>query len=240
MLTTDDHPFRGPVYFAAVKEVGQIIGCALCPPPDGLEIGVLPQGAAELLVPSVASLQPTLGGVSGSEPAVLEFAQAWVRARGGEWRAQYRGRLFRLDAVRTPLAVSGRLRAAESGDWELLADWAVRYARAIDTHVDLTALFARMLRRRGLYVWDDGGAKCVVGESGNTPNGTRINAVFTPEEFRNRGYARNAVAAVSERALTRGSRFCVLFAETGLERVYERLGYQPIRDHLIVELRSAS
>ena len=60
------------------------------------------------------------------------------------------------------------------------------------------------------------------------------------EEFRNRGYARNAVAAVSERALTRGSRFCVLFAETGLERVYERLGYQPIRDHLIVELRSAS
>jgi predicted GNAT family acetyltransferase len=153
---------------------------------------------------------------------------------------QYRGNLFRLDAVQAPPAVPGRLRLAELGDWELLADWAVRCARAMDTHVDLAALFARMLRRGGLYVWDNGGARCVVGESGNTPNGTRINAVFTPEEFRNRGYARNAVAAVSERALRRGSRFCVLFAEEGLERVYERLGYRSIRDHVIVELRSAA
>ena len=239
LLTTDDHPFGGPVFFATVKEGGRIIGCALCPPPDGLELGDLPPGGASLLVESVAVLHPRLATVSGSERAAREFAEAWVDAHGGSWRSQYRGRLFKLGAgeIELPPPVSGGLRLAGEQDRELLASWALRYGRTADTHVDLSGLFTRMLRRRSMFVWDDGGPRCAVAESGTTPNGTRINFVYTPDEFRNRGYASNAVAAVSARALARGCRFCVLFAEDGPARIYERLGYRPRRDHHILELR---
>jgi hypothetical protein len=240
VLTTDDHPFHGPAYFAAVKEAGRVIGCALCAPPDGLELGDLPVGAAALLVDSVAALHPGLASVSGSRRAALEFARSWVAKRGGGWRVRYEGMLFRLAEVEPPPPTPGQLRLAVEGDAELLDQWAERYARAIDTHVDVAALFARMRRRGMLHLWDDGGPKCAVGESGTTPNGTRINAVYTPDEFRNRGYASNAVAAVSAGALARGNHFCVLFAEPEPGRIYERLGYRPLREHLIVEISGAA
>ncbi len=237
VLATDDHPFGRPVYFAVVREAGRIVGCALGPPPDGLDVGCLPPGASKLLVDSVAALRPDLPNVNGEPAAAVEFAEAWIARRGGGYRYQYRGRLFKLGALRQPPPPQGCLRPTGDEDRELVAAWANRYAKAVDTHVDLTALFARMHRRRALFVWDDGGPKSIVGESGATPHGTRINAVFTPEEFRRRGYATAAVAEVTRLALERGCKHCVLLAEAGPDRIYERLGFEPIRDHALLELR---
>jgi predicted GNAT family acetyltransferase len=57
----------------------------------------------------------------------------------------------------------------------------------------------------------------------------RINAVFTLEEERGRGYASACVAALSRRLLKRGWRYCLVFADRGnpvATLIYPRLGYQ--------------
>jgi uncharacterized protein len=66
-----------------------------------------------------------------------------------------------------------------------------------------------------------------------TPAGDagRINAVFTLEEERGKGYASAGVAALSRRLLDRGWRYCLVFADRGnpiTTRLYPRLGYQEI------------
>ena len=235
LLTTDDHPFREPLYFATVKDDGRVAGCAICAPPDGLEVGTLPAGAAALLVDGVAALHPNLVSVSGARSSAIEFANAWTRACGGGWSIRHRWHLFRLESLIRPPPAAGRQRCARAEDWPLLASWAPRYAEAVSSSVDVTAFFARMLRRMALYVWDDDGPKCAVAESGVTANGRRIAAVYTPDEFRNRGYASNAVAAVSELGFARGSKFCVLFAERAPGRLYRRLGYVPVREHCLID-----
>jgi hypothetical protein len=237
LLTTDDHPFRDPLYLATVKERGHVVGCAICAPPDGLELGVPPDGVPTHLVDSVAATHPTLGSVSGSRDASLEFAREWTRVRGGSSKIRYRWQLFRLEtAPIPPRPVQGRLRCARQDDWPLLASWAPRYAADVNAPVDVVAFFRRMLRRQTLYVWDHDGPRCVVAESGITQSGARIAAVYTPDEFRARGYASNAVAAVSERALARGSKFCVLFAEHVPGRLYRSIGYLPVREHCLIDL----
>jgi uncharacterized protein len=116
---------------------------------------------------------------------------------------------------------------------------AMDYGAAINAVVDVIGFFQRRLSRRELHVWDHDGPKSVVSVSGNTPRGVRLSAVYTPEPFRGRGYASNAVARVSQNALDAGAEFCVLFAEpepAAPARTYRGVGYRPIRSHLIVDL----
>lgn len=239
VLATDDHPFHDPIYLASVEERGLLIGCAVAAPPDGLELTDLPAGVASLLAAGVARLRPELPWVGGARRTALEFARAWVRDLGGQWHIKHDWMLFLLDEVVAPRAAPGRLRLAEAGDWSELRTWGPGYARATDTPVDVTAFLQRRLRRGELYVWDSNGPKSIVAVSGNTRNVVRISAVYTPEEFRGRGYASNAVAAVSRLALEKGARSCVLFADpepAPPARIYRSVGYRPISAHLLIEL----
>ncbi len=239
LLTTREHPFRHPIYLASAKDGDEIIGCALAAAPDGLELTALPAGVASSFVASVAEARPDLPVVGGPRLAALEFARSWVQRHGGAWQIRYDWMLFRVDAVEQPRSVPGRLRPAEESDWPLLKHWAPAYSQATNAHVDVTGFFQRRLRRRELFVWDHDGPKSVVAVSGNTPRGVRLNAVFTPEPFRGRGYASNVVASASRNALDAGAAFCVLFADrepSAPSRIYRAVGYRPIREHLVIDL----
>lgn len=239
VLATDDHPFHDPIYLASIEARGQLVGCAVAAPPDGLELTDLPVGVAPLLAAAVARLRPDLPWVGGTRRPVLEFERAWVRACGGRSHINHDWLLYRLDEVVEPRPSSGRLRLAEAGDWPELRTWGPKYAHATDTPVDVTAFLQRRLRRGELYVWDDNGPKSIVALSGHTRNVVRISAVYTPEEFRGRGYASNAVAAVSGGALANGAKSCVLLTDpepAPPARIYRSIGYRPIFDHLLIEL----
>jgi hypothetical protein len=239
LLTTGVHPFRHPIYLACAKDGSAIIGCALAAAPDGLELTDLPEGAAASFVASIADVRPDLANVGGPRGPAVEFARRWTQRYGGSWAVRYDWTLFRLDAIETPRAAPGHLRLAEQSDWPLLSEWAPAYTRATNAYVDVTGFFQRRLQRRELFIWDDHGPKSVASVSGNTPHGVRLNAVFTPEQFRGCGYASNVVAGASRNALAGGAEFCVLFADrepSGPARIYRAVGYRPIRDHLVIDL----
>ena len=146
--------------------------------------------------------------------------------------------MFRLTRVIAPRPAAGRLRLPEPRDWPALRAWAPRYERDVNAPLDVQGFFQEMARRGCLYVWDDGGAKCVLAMSGRTPNARRISAVYTPNEFRRNGYAANAVAAACEIALADDASFCVLFADrepSQPSRVYRRVGFEPVENHLVID-----
>ena len=86
----------------------------------------------------------------------------------------------------------------------------------------------------GVAFWEDGGAVVsIAGFGGRTPNGIRIGPVYTPPELRGRGYASALTAAVTQRLLDRGLRFCFLFADLANptpNSIYQRIGYEPVSD----------
>jgi hypothetical protein len=78
------------------------------------------------------------------------------------------------------------------------------------------------------YIWVDGGpvAQAVLGR--NTPNGAAISWVYTPPEYRGRGYATSVVAELTKNILASGKSFCCLFADAANPAscsVYRKLGY---------------
>lgn len=61
----------------------------------------------------------------------------------------------------------------------------------------------------------------------------RINLVYTPPEYRKKGYASSCVAALSQTLLDAGRKYCFLFtdlANSNSNYIYQTIAYQPLCD----------
>jgi predicted GNAT family acetyltransferase len=75
----------------------------------------------------------------------------------------------------------------------------------------------------------------MVGFGGETPSGIRISWVYTPPSRRRQGYASALVAAMSQKLLDEGRKFCFLYTDLAnptSNSIYQRLGYQPVGDSM--------
>ena len=240
LLVQDGHPFDSPFYLAAIESDRGIVGCAVRAPPDPLILSDMPLDAMPLLVEDVAEVYETLSTVTGMDDEVETFARAWEDRRGLSHGAKIHWRWYAVEEVVMPASpVPGQLRLASKTDLDLVRDWALRFAREIDTSVDVAAFYERRIESDSLYLWVDGVPRSVLAVSGITPNSIRISGVFTSPECRRNGYASAAVASVSRLMLEAGHRFCVLFTETSdpsANRLYRSIGYKPIFDKVSIIL----
>jgi predicted GNAT family acetyltransferase len=69
--------------------------------------------------------------------------------------------------------------------------------------------------------------------AGQTPRGVRINYVYTPPEFRRRGYASAAVSTLTKKLLDGGRKFVFLFTDLSnptSNKIYQQMGYDRVCD----------
>jgi predicted GNAT family acetyltransferase len=93
----------------------------------------------------------------------------------------------------------------------------------------------RLLSDRRGWIWEIEGSEPVAmaAHAGPTPNGIRVNFVYTPEPNRGKGFASNLVAHISQHQLDAGKRFVFLHTDQfnpTSNRIYQRIGYRPVAD----------
>lgn len=228
--------------FATVEEDGGIVGCVLRTPPYKVLLTSMPVAAAEAVADRLADAYDNIPAVLGPPPLAEAVARGWVARYGGRWRGGMRQRIYRLDRVTVPPS-RGSLRQATPADLELSVDWSRGFAR------DVGSLFAASretlaawIERGHLFLWEDRGPVATAVAHGRTPSGVRIGYVYTPPEHRRRGYASALVAALSQRMLDGGARFCVLYTDLAnptSNAIYQRIGYRPIEDVRDVDLTAS-
>jgi RimJ/RimL family protein N-acetyltransferase len=216
-----------------------LIGCAFRTPPHQVGVTELPAAAIEPLVASLRENYLNLPGVAGPEPTATAFADAWTARFGGKWWLEQRQRLHSLTHVTFPSApAAGALRPALPPDAPVARAWMAGFIR--DTrarHLGADAA-ERLIEQQRLHIWVDGEPRCMVSAVRDTPNTAGIGAVYTPPQFRNRGYASTAVATLSRQLLDSGRRSCFLYTDVAnpvSNAVYARVGFEPIDD--VVEIR---
>ena len=82
-------------------------------------------------------------------------------------------------------------------------------------------------------IWEDGERVSLAGWGSPTPNGIRIGPVYTPPEYRRRGYGSASTAAATARNLAAGRRFCFLYTDVAnptSNKIYMDIGYEPVCD----------
>lgn len=243
-LREPDGPYAdAEPYLAAVRDgAGAVALIAVRTPPRDLVLSrAASPGAVDPLVDDVARGIPDLPGVVGPTASVAAFTRRWAHVTGTRSTLHMAMRAYRAERAVEPASVAGRARPAGPEDRPTIVEWLTAFtAEALAEEPDDERI-GRMAQRllptgpdRGVLLWEvDGRPVSMAGYGGPTPNGIRVFAVYTPPQWRGRGYAAACVAALTRRLLDGGRRFCFLFADLAnptSNALYERVGYRAVAD----------
>jgi predicted GNAT family acetyltransferase len=92
---------------------------------------------------------------------------------------------------------------------------------------------AKRINDGGLYLWIDGEPVSMAARVRETAHGSAVSAVYTPPQFRGRGYATSCVGELCRQILHEGRRFCALFADLAnpvSNSIYQRIGFRQVAD----------
>ena len=230
---------------------GHVVGAAMrtAPtPPFPPYLMPMPAEAAKLLACELYERGEDVGGVNGALPETRLFADAYAGLTGAEVSVRMHTRLFELGELRRPPPAPGRLRTATDNDLDLAVEWFAAFGRDADEqagrppeehHEDGAGYpdrdrIAGRIRSGRLWFWEDEHGTPVHLTGANPPafGVARIGPVFTPREFRRRGFAASAVAEVSAILRANGERVCLFTdqANPTSNKVYQSIGFLPVVD----------
>lgn len=219
----------------SIEADDRVVGVAVQTPPHAMLASPLEQSAAEALVNELRARDWKTGEFVATVPTVGMLADRWSAITSRPMNRQRRLRVFRLDEVIDPPHISGELRVATMDELNWLVECAVGFARDISEPMDFDPVphTRRVIDEGRLHVWCDDEPRAMCAWAGPTPNGIRINQVYTPPEFRGRGYASAATAALSRKLLASGRKFCFLFTDAAnptSNSIYQKIGYRHVAD----------
>ena len=241
-----------------VDDFDKIVLIALCTMPFRLLIcepaGIRHDGSVEFLANELRRIRFAPPGVLAISSLAERFAEAYCNgvdeedtdgagdaggaySAGGAITARHHMTmiLMRLDNLAEYTKAPGFCRMLNEKDLSYTPAW--ENAFCVDCRVPVYTLSEsenRIKTRLGMnihYIWEDGQpvSQAVFGR--NTPNGAAISWVYTPPEFRGRGYATSVVAELSKAILDGGKSFCCLFADAANPAscsIYRKLGYYDV------------
>jgi uncharacterized protein len=239
LLRKDPNRYRSEPFLGVVTEAGSLVNAAVMTPPHNLILAGSPQPVSlNSLAIGLIDRGWAIPGVTGPKETSRLFAEIWSRLTGKSVQTGIQMRLYELTQVIQPARPPGSLDEAKDDKISLITDWIIAFQQeALDTKMgreDAIRQAERLVAERNLYFWDDGGPVSMAASARPTRNGISVNLVYTPPEQRRKGYASACVAALSQRLLEAGYKFCCLFTDLAnptSNRIYLEVGYQPVCDH---------
>ncbi|QXE01210.1 GNAT family N-acetyltransferase [Terribacillus sp. DMT04] len=199
---------------------------------------------AERLAAFVQTLTPDLPGVIGPIVQAKQFAHAWHQLSGKQSELHMNQFIYQLNYVENTGKAKGEIQVARSADFTLLRDWLIRFGKELGekrTEEQADATIGRLISQQRMYIWKvDGQPVSMAGCSRESRNGIVINAVFTPQEHRQQGYAQALVGQLSAKLLQDGKRFCCLFTDAdndGPNKLYQRIGYKQVAESCAINFK---
>ena len=227
-------------FYATVHDGEKVAVAAMMTPPWPLAISRGSDDAMDALARFVHEHQISVNEVSGPVTSAQRCATSLAALQRKTVRTKSMMRIMQLQRVIPPRPVSGAMRVALMSDVELVVQWMDAFGRDIgETHSMPRQRLEQRIKNGEYHLWEDPGPVSIAAWAGPTPNGVRINAVYTPSEFRGRGYASNCVAHLTQKLLDGGKSFCFLYTDSAnptSNKIYQQIGYEFVCDWVNLKL----
>jgi len=240
-------------------DAGGVVLTAACTPPFNLvmyETGNEPNDrAVALLSRELKAMGADLPGVLAEQGLARRFAEAYAGTHAGtdavtrariqteeHANAKEHGyhrhksmNIMQLDRVCDIRKAPGRCRPLREDDLLFAPYWERAFSEECEVETyDIPTNVERISGRVGMnnhYIWEDGHPVSQAYNMRHTRSGACISGVYTPPQYRGKGYASSVVAELSLILLERGNKFCYLFADAENPiscGIYRKLGYHDI------------
>jgi predicted GNAT family acetyltransferase len=229
-------------YLAVVEHKGRQVVRASMTPPHGLLLTfdtINLSKPIHLLVDELLARGLPLPDVSSPKPASEQFAQTWAERTGGSFKLEMAQRLYELTEVTPVEGVGGELAVAAETDIPLITRWLIGFnidcfGEVGNSEERIRQGVTRSIKRGLWHLWKvDAQPVSMSIKVRPTRSGIGVSGVYTPPEYRNHGYASACVAALSQKLLDEGFKFCSLFTDLAnptSNKIYMRIGYRPVSD----------
>lgn len=228
---------------------GEVASVAMRTAPFNMQVAPMSMDAARLLGRHVGQFDDALPGVVGSKEIVDALVEGYVASKSpGSTRAvveERRDLLYELEDLVTPEA-EGYGRPAREDEVEQLARMMSAFMREVElapiSNAEAREAAERQIKRRALHCWEvDGAIAAIAGHAPIVSTGSsvigRVGPVYTPSEFRRRGFGSAVTAHVTQRLIEKGARV-MLFTDAAnptSNSIYQAIGYRLIDE--LVEIR---
>lgn len=186
-------------------------------------------------------------GIIGPKEQVETFSNLWCSKKKVKQQLKMNQRIYQLNKVEKKYITGLDFTVATTADLPLIKKWGRDFILEVesDSPDGIENTLKRLevdLKASMVYVLIDN--KKIVSMAkiaGETPNGRPVNYVYTPPEHRNKGYATEVVACLSQKILDEGSSFCFLFTDLSnptSNNIYQKIGYRPVVDINMVEFKA--
>ncbi len=238
-LLENPERFQQNPYLALLEEDGRPVAAAVRTPPQKLVI--YSQQLTESLdwsplVQDLIEQQQIPPGVVGPAPLIEGFAAAWDTAKGLSHQPGLNLRIYELTRVIPPVYSPGHLRLAVPSDMEIVSSWVHAFqVEALGEGSEEQARATARLRIEDgdIFLWEISKPVSMAAKARPTRHGITVNEVYTPPEYRGKGYASLCVASLSQYLLNSGWKFCTLFTDLSnptSNSIYQKIGYQHVCD----------
>ena len=226
-------------YLAAFKDAsGRVTGVVWMTPPYAFGMTDLNEDQIKLAVDYAKTINPLPSSIFGTDSTAEAFKDLWIKETNKTVTSKMAMRMFEAKEVIEPKPVPGAWRLAALNDLPTVAEWTYQYS--IDVHEPLTKDQAKTNAEQAIhalarFIWEiDNVPVTMSGCIDASPTSSRIAWVFTPKNFRGRGYASNLVARITDARLKKGMRVFLYtdLANPTSNKIYQDIGYKPLCDSI--------
>lgn len=210
--------------------LGEGAACAVQTPPHFIVLGDLHKQHAEILANALAGLD--FNGCIGADPVPETFVAALAK-NGVRLKLGMPQRIYTLQKQPTFPKAEGRGRLARSDDKQKYIDWVIQFSIEANPHQKPPSReeLDKVAFDRPVFFWEvDGAVVAMASRTRETKAGSNISLVYTPEEFRGRGYGGSVTAFACEHAFAEGKKIAFLYTDLRnptSNKIYQKIGFEP-------------
>ncbi|MUK90695.1 GNAT family N-acetyltransferase [Ornithinibacillus sp. L9] len=240
--------YQEGVHLGLVEEGNEVIFAFMQTPPNHwilADVNHVDEQVIKAVVQFLYREGLDVPSVLGPNEEVETLVTAWSGLSKKKAEVEMEQLIYQLDHVNVTPDETGKLIQATSEHKSIIAKWLYQFG--VEANMYISRLKAETMAtnytdNRSIYLWVvDGKPVSMVNNSRKTKNGVTINAVFTPDRFKRKGYATSAVAALSKKLLEDGFKFCSLYTDAAnptSNSIYRKIGYYEIGSSIVYQFES--
>ena len=180
-----------------------------------------------------------INGITARNDVCQNFMEQYKNHSGSNFIEKLGMNIMEIREVNEIKPTEGIQRLATEEDVKHITDWMIEFQiEALMSELDYEAALQRaseLIEENKIYVYEDSEKNMVTmaAITRELIHGVAISYVYTPEEFRGRGYAATNIYYLSKEQLSKGREFCTLFVDKNnplSSRAYEKVGYHILED----------